>query len=79
MRDRQEKFEATGGSHAAAAFNQEGELLSIREDIGRHNAVDKVVGDLILMGKLKEAKALAVSNSTCLLVAPYQVISSSSL
>ncbi len=61
MVENQEKFLQTGGSHAAAAFDQEGNLLAIREDIGRHNAVDKVVGDLILNGNLSKAKALAVS------------------
>ncbi|MDH5420378.1 MAG: formate dehydrogenase accessory sulfurtransferase FdhD [Acidimicrobiia bacterium] len=44
MRDHQAGFDATGSLHAAALFNAAGELLTIREDIGRHNAVDKVVG-----------------------------------
>ncbi len=44
MRDHQSGFNATGSLHAAALFNASGELLTIREDIGRHNAVDKVVG-----------------------------------
>ena len=44
MRDHQAGFDATGSLHAAALFNADGELLMIREDIGRHNAVDKVVG-----------------------------------
>lgn len=61
MAERQEKFQQTGGSHAAAAFDQAGNLLAIREDIGRHNAVDKVVGDLLLHKQLKKAVALAVS------------------
>jgi FdhD protein len=55
VRPMQELFEATGGSHAAAAFAATGEILLVREDIGRHNAVDKVVGRLLLDGKLPAA------------------------
>ena len=45
-------FASTGASHAAAAFDRSGQLLVLREDIGRHNAVDKVVGRLMLDGQL---------------------------
>jgi FdhD protein len=45
-------FGATGGVHAAAAFDRDGEPLLVREDVGRHNAVDKVVGRLLLDGEL---------------------------
>jgi len=48
----QELFEATGAVHGAAAFDRDGTTLVLREDIGRHNAVDKVVGRLLLDGAL---------------------------
>jgi FdhD protein len=61
MGDRQSTFKRSGGSHAAAAFDVSGKLLSAMEDIGRHNAVDKVIGELFLQNQLKEAKVLTVS------------------
>jgi FdhD protein len=48
----QELFGLTGAVHGAAAFDRAGEVLVVREDIGRHNAVDKVVGHLLLDGRL---------------------------
>lgn len=45
-------FESTGAAHGAAAFDERGEVLLVREDVGRHNAVDKVIGSLLLDGKL---------------------------
>lgn len=47
MKENQQAFHQTGGAHAAAIFDQLGNLLDIKEDIGRHNAVDKVIGELI--------------------------------
>ena len=54
-------FQASGGSHAAVAFDAQGEVLSAKEDIGRHNAVDKVIGELILNSRLRGANILTVS------------------
>jgi FdhD protein len=61
MRRRQDTFTGTGGSHAAAAATADGEVLCVFEDIGRHNAVDKVVGFLLEKGLLDRADILAVS------------------
>jgi len=48
MRDKQVLFRRTGGLHAAALATADGELLVVREDVGRHNAVDKVVGHALM-------------------------------
>lgn len=61
MRERQDLFGQTGGSHAAAVFSADGRLLAFGEDAGRHNAVDKATGFLWEKGRLGEAAVLCVS------------------
>jgi len=60
MRPRQALFERTGGLHAAALFSPSGELIDLFEDIGRHNAVDKLVGARLLAGEGSLAGRLLV-------------------
>ncbi|MGI5220881.1 formate dehydrogenase accessory sulfurtransferase FdhD [Nocardia sp. CA-290969] len=52
LRERQSVFDATGGLHAAGLFTATGEALVVREDIGRHNAVDKVIGWALLENRI---------------------------
>jgi FdhD protein len=62
LRETQRAFDVTGGLHGAAIFSRDGGLLSSAEDVGRHNAVDKAIGRLLLDNRLDgTAAALVVS------------------
>ncbi|WP_139958502.1 formate dehydrogenase accessory sulfurtransferase FdhD [Flavicella sediminum] len=61
MRSKQRTFDLTGGSHAAVLFDKNYNFLTLKEDIGRHNAVDKCIGNLLATNNLKSAKFMLVS------------------
>ena len=61
MRTAQAGFDQTGGVHAAALFDAAGRLLCLREDVGRHNAVDKAIGHLWRAGRLDAVAVLVLS------------------
>ncbi|AGF71527.1 formate dehydrogenase accessory sulfurtransferase FdhD [Corynebacterium halotolerans] len=63
LREGQKQFRKTGGIHAAGAFTLDGEPVVIREDIGRHNAADKVIGHLLLEDRLPAEDLILVMSS----------------
>jgi len=70
LQNQQVTFTKTGGSHAAGIFSRNYQLLNVKEDIGRHNAVDKCIGELLLKNQLKSAYFLLVSGRVS-----YEIIS----
>jgi FdhD protein len=64
LRAQQKTFDATGGIHAAGIFSTDGTLLRIREDVGRHNAVDKVLGSYVRENVPLDEHILVVSGRT---------------
>jgi FdhD protein len=60
LRNAQRTFERTGGLHATGLFTAEGELTLVREDVGRHNALDKAIGNRLLEGATPLAGSLAL-------------------
>lgn len=63
LQEGQAAFRRTGGIHAAGAFTLSGELLTLREDVGRHNAADKVIGALLQEGRVPASEMLLVMSS----------------
>jgi len=64
LRARQANFDSTGAIHAAGIFDAQGTLLRVREDVGRHNAVDKVLGSYFREGVVLDQHVLVVSGRT---------------
>jgi FdhD protein len=60
MRKEQSRFDNTGGIHAAALFTYSGQLLGVAEDVGRHNAFDKLVGENLLAGHLPLTQRIVI-------------------
>ena len=52
LHDRQKMFQSTGGLHASALFNLDGEFICLKEDVGRHNALDKLIGQALMNNQL---------------------------
>ena len=52
LRENQSEFSKTGGIHASGLFNSNGDLISVKEDVGRHNALDKLIGSTLMNGQI---------------------------
>ncbi len=70
MKAKQDTFDLSGGSHAAALFNINYQIIALKEDIGRHNAVDKVIGQLLSTNDLMHVNCMLVSGRVS-----YEIIS----
>lgn len=66
MREQQSLYIGTGGAHAAAVFDQNGNILSMSEDVGRHNALDKSIGKCLLARKTTRGYGVALSGRVSL-------------
>jgi FdhD protein len=73
MREAQRIFESTGGLHAAALFDARGATVAVREDVGRHNALDKLIGWGLMNGRLPFARSVLVASGR----ASYEILQKS--